>query len=108
MGGHSSRKKSTDSKTILDPSLLKVSEGDAAALQAEVKAINKQNAGVLLSKDPSNRFAFIPQNKRKNIVRHGLCVFSLFVVVLKVLFVPTGSASAYFSNLHLFFFSSSQ
>ncbi|CAB4280737.1 unnamed protein product [Prunus armeniaca] len=47
--------------------------GDAAALQAEVKAVNKQNAGVLLSKDPSNRFAFIPQNKRKNIVRHGLC-----------------------------------
>ncbi|CAB4311141.1 unnamed protein product [Prunus armeniaca] len=46
------RKKSTDSKTILDPSLLKVSEGDAAALQAEVKAVNKQNAGVLLSKDP--------------------------------------------------------
>ncbi|CAL9031008.1 unnamed protein product [Prunus brigantina] len=45
-------KKSTDSKTILDPSLLKVSEGDAAALQAEVKAIHKQNAGVLLSKDP--------------------------------------------------------
>lgn len=54
--GLSSTKKSTDSKTILDPSLLKVSEGDAAALQAEVKDIDKQKTGVLLSKDPSNRF----------------------------------------------------
>ncbi|BFG18992.1 hypothetical protein CerSpe_052690 [Prunus speciosa] len=54
--GLSSTKKSTDSKTILDPSLLKVSEVDAAALQAEVKDMDKQKTGVLLSKDPSNRF----------------------------------------------------
>ncbi|PON60146.1 Hpc2-related domain containing protein [Parasponia andersonii] len=50
------KKKSSDSKTILDPSNLKVSNGDTTMTLAEVKDIDKQKAGALLSKDPSSKF----------------------------------------------------
>ncbi|KAM6544048.1 hypothetical protein CsatB_008495 [Cannabis sativa] len=50
------KKKSSDSKTIIDPSVLKVSNGDATMILAEVKDIEKQKTGSLLSKDPSSKF----------------------------------------------------
>ena len=51
-----SKKKSSDSKTISDPSFLKVSNGDTTMTLAEAKDIDKQKAGVLLSKDPNSKF----------------------------------------------------
>lgn len=56
VSGPSSTRKSTESKTVMDPSFMKVSDGDAFVLQADVKDIDKQKAGVLLSKDSSNKF----------------------------------------------------
>ncbi|KAF4392090.1 hypothetical protein F8388_004419 [Cannabis sativa] len=51
------KKKSSDSKTIIDPnSVLKVSNGDAAMILTEVKDFEKQKTGSLLSKDPSSKF----------------------------------------------------
>lgn len=52
----SSKKKSSDSKSILDSSFLKVSNGDTSVVLAEVKDTDKQKAGVLSSKDPSSKF----------------------------------------------------
>ncbi|XP_024019105.1 ubinuclein-1 isoform X3 [Morus notabilis] len=46
------KKKSSESKTALDPSFLKVSNGDTSVALAEVKDIDKQKA----SKDPSSKF----------------------------------------------------
>ncbi|KAM5564348.1 ubinuclein-1-like [Rosa sericea] len=54
--GYSSTKKSADSKTVMNPSPLKALDGDASALQAEVKDIDKSKSGILLPKDSSNRF----------------------------------------------------
>lgn len=54
--GFSSIKKSSDSKTVMNPSPLKASEGDASGLQVEVKDIEKPKTGILLPKDSSNRF----------------------------------------------------
>ncbi|KAB2629209.1 ubinuclein-1-like [Pyrus ussuriensis x Pyrus communis] len=56
VSGPSSTRKSAESKTVMDPSFMKVSDGDAFVLQADVKDIDKQKAGVLLSKDSSNKF----------------------------------------------------
>lgn len=47
-----SKKKSSESKTILDPSFLKVSNGDTSVALAEAKDIDKQKA----SKDSSSKF----------------------------------------------------
>ncbi|KAF3447040.1 hypothetical protein FNV43_RR12220 [Rhamnella rubrinervis] len=54
--GLGSKKKSSDSKTILDPTFLKVSNGEASVPLAEVKDVDKHKTGALLSKDPSSKF----------------------------------------------------
>lgn len=54
--GLSSKKKSSDSKTILDPTFLKVSNGDVSVPLSEGKDFDKQKTGVLLSKDSSSKF----------------------------------------------------
>ncbi|XP_062020586.1 ubinuclein-1-like isoform X3 [Rosa rugosa] len=43
-------------KLVMNPSPLKALDGDASALQAEVKDIDKSKSGILLPKDSSNRF----------------------------------------------------
>ncbi|XP_048331527.2 ubinuclein-1 isoform X2 [Ziziphus jujuba] len=50
-----SKKKSSDSKTMLDPTFLKVSNGDASVPLPEGKDFDKQKTGVLLSKDSSSK-----------------------------------------------------
>ncbi|XP_062099545.1 ubinuclein-1 isoform X2 [Humulus lupulus] len=50
------KKKSSESKTLIDPSVLKVSNGDTTMILAEVKDIEKQKTGALFSKDPSSKF----------------------------------------------------
>ncbi|XP_040365683.1 ubinuclein-2 isoform X4 [Rosa chinensis] len=43
-------------KLVMNPSPLKALDGDASALQVEVKDIDKSKSGILLPKDSSNRF----------------------------------------------------
>ena len=65
-----SKKKSSDAKTIFDPSFLKVSNGDTSVALTEVKDIDKLKAGVLLSKDPNNKFKDVALSSDSSHLKH--------------------------------------
>lgn len=64
------KKKSSDIKTILDPSFLKVSNGDTSVALTEVKDIDKQKAGVLLSKDLNSKLKDVAVSSDSSHLKH--------------------------------------
>lgn len=65
-----SKKKSSDTKAILDPSFLKVSNGVTSVALTEVKDIDKQKAGHLLSKDLNTKFKDMAQSSDSSHLKH--------------------------------------
>lgn len=68
--GLGSKRKSSDSKPILDPTLLKVSNGEASVSLVEVRDIDRHKPGGLLSKDPSSKYKDVTVSSDSSLIKY--------------------------------------